>query len=444
LAGFVVAGSGCAGIVGADFDGLRPRSTEAGASFEIDTDSGGERDDDASFDPDASTLADVPHADAPPTGTDRTPAADADASEEEGGASRGSIIVSPTRGLITSERGRADGFFIVLGTKPASNVVIALSIEPDTGTLPQVRLGGDLVTFTPTNWNARQDIWVLGLDDPTKDGDQILKIITHPAQSDDPAYAGLDPADVEVMNVDDETAGISLWGRFRVTSESGTVFVFQLALNSPPTADVVVDLVSANPQEATVSPPSVTFGAADWSRAQTITVTGVDDAIADGPQENVIVTMPAKSSDPNYNGVDPENVSMINLDNDVPGVTFLSGDSMLWSQGGEPVNHTCECADDIAFDVVLNLAPTADVTIGFSSDNTREGVVMPSTLTFTPLDWNKRQQVWVRAVDDLLPDGNQLYTIVTSKAVSADKRYDGLDVPDLPLSNWDDENPAGL
>jgi len=51
------------------------------------------------------------------------------------------------------------------------------------------------------------------------------------------------------------------------------------------------------------------------------TITGVDDAVADGNVAYTIVTAPATSSDANYSGENPADVSVTNTDNDVAGIT---------------------------------------------------------------------------------------------------------------------------
>ena len=91
------------------------------------------------------------------------------------------------------------------------------------------------------------------------------------------------------------------------------------------------------------------------------------------------------------------------------------------------------------FTVVLNVAPTADVVIQLSSDDTTEGTASPGSLTFTPGNWNTSQTVTVTGVDDLTVDGNQVYTIKTDPAVSADANYDGLNPDDVTVTNVDDD-----
>src|SRR5262249_9353309 len=47
---------------------------------------------------------------------------------------------------------------------------------------------------------------------------------------------------------------------------------------------------------------------------QTVTVTGVGDAVIDGDVAYTVVTSPAVSGDPAYNGLDPPDVAVVNRD----------------------------------------------------------------------------------------------------------------------------------
>ena len=94
-----------------------------------------------------------------------------------------------------------------------------------------------------------------------------------------------------------------------------------MVLNTQPTASVTIGLSSSDTTEGTVSPTTLTFTTANWNSAQTVTVTGVNDAVADGNQSYTIVTAPASSSDPGYNGLDPADVSVTNTDDDAAGIT---------------------------------------------------------------------------------------------------------------------------
>ena len=124
--------------------------------------------------------------------------------------------------------------------------------------------------------------------------------MTAAATSTDTDYGGLNAADAPVTNVDDETAGITVTPASRPTTEAGATATFTVVLTSEPTADVTIGLTSSDLTEGTVSPSSLTFtasGAGIWSTPQTVTVAGVDDALADGSVAYTIVTAAATSTD---------------------------------------------------------------------------------------------------------------------------------------------------
>ena len=62
-----------------------------------------------------------------------------------------------------------------------------------------------------------------------------------------------------------------------------------------------IALTSSDTTEGTVSPANLTFTAANWSTAQTVTATGVQDNTVDGNQAYTIVTAPAVRNDRAYN-----------------------------------------------------------------------------------------------------------------------------------------------
>lgn len=102
--------------------------------------------------------------------------------------------------------------------------------------------------------------------------------------------------------------------------------------------------------------------------------------------------------------------------------------------------QTTEASGSASFQVVLTTQPTAQVIVAVSSTDATEGVVTPTTLTFTPETWNVSQTVTVTGVDDALVDGDIAYT-VTLSAQSVDAAYDGA-TASVAVTNLDNE-PAG-
>jgi hypothetical protein len=107
-----------------------------------------------------------------------------------------------------------------------------------------------------------------------------------------------------------------------VTTESGGTATFTVALNAPPTSDVVIPLSTSDTTEGTVSPASLTFTAANWNVPQTVTVTGVDDPTYDGNVAYTVVIQAATSADARCQGINAADVTVTNNDNDPPPTKF--------------------------------------------------------------------------------------------------------------------------
>ncbi len=337
------------------------------------------------------------------------------------------IVVKETSGLKTTEAGGTATFTIALALKPSADVTIVLtSSKPTEGNVDLTK-----VVFTSDNWDAPQTVTVTGVDDTATDGPQDYTIVTAPAVSADPRYNNLDGADVTVTNADDESAGVTVTPTTGLkTTEAGDEATFTVRLNTKPTADVTIALTTSNDKEGTVSPASVTFTAANWNAPQTVTVKGVDDTVADGTQTYKIVTAPAKSTDTGYNGLDPEDVTLTNIDDESPGVRVTPTAGLTTTESGGTATFT----------VRLNSKPSADVTIPLSSSKTTEGTVSPASVVFTAENWNAPQTVTITGVDDSAADGNQAFTIVTGAATSTDPGYAGVNADDVSVTNVDDES----
>jgi uncharacterized repeat protein (TIGR01451 family) len=100
---------------------------------------------------------------------------------------------------------------------------------------------------------------------------------------------------------------------------------------------------------------------------------------------------------------------------------------------------TSEAGGTATFTVVLNTQPTANVTIGLSSNDASEGAVSPASLVFTNSNWNSSRLVTVTGMNDDADDGDVVFSIVTAAASSSDGKYNGLNAADVSVTNLDDE-----
>lgn len=140
-----------------------------------------------------------------------------------------------------------------------------------------------------------------------------------------------------------------------VTTEAGGTASFAVVLNSQPTASVSIALSSSDTTEGTVAPTSLTFTMANWATARTVTVTGVDDAIVDGNVPYSIVTAAAVSSDSNYDGLDPANVSLTNIDNDSAGLEINLTSGLITSGAGGPASLPAGLNTQLSTEVFASL-----------------------------------------------------------------------------------------
>ncbi len=101
--------------------------------------------------------------------------------------------------------------------------------------------------------------------------------------------------------------------------------------------------------------------------------------------------------------------------------------------------NTTEASEAYTFTVYLSSEPADDVSLSLGSSDTTEGMVSPSTLTFTSSNWSTPQTVTLTGVDDTEYDGSIAYSIIFQPAVSNDPDYDGFDPVDIFLYNYDDD-----
>jgi uncharacterized repeat protein (TIGR01451 family) len=212
-----------------------------------------------------------------------------------------------------------------------------------------------------------------------------------------------------------------------VTTEAGGTASFSVVLASEPSAEVSIALSSSDSSEGTVAPEALSFSAANWDVPQWVTVTGVDDFVVDGDIAYSILTAPAVSDDPDYSGLDAVDVDLINLDDDVRGITVSPANgSLAVTEGG---------ASD-SYSVVLTSEPTAPVSITLSGEQVTNA---PSLLLFTPANWNLAQTVTLSAIDDTLHEANPHPGSVSFAVGSDDDGYDGFALPTLDVSVTDND-----
>ena len=200
-----------------------------------------------------------------------------------------------------------------------------------------------------------------------------------------------------------------------LTTQSGGTASFTVVLDIPPTANVYINVDSSDTAEGTVDKSTLTFTTSNWNLPQTVTITGQNDSVPYGSVPYTVRLAPASSADLRYDGINPEDVSVLNINNLMPGISNSATDLTTTDRGGTAT-----------FTVRLTTQPSANALIPLVSSNTNAGTVSPASLTFTPANYATPQTVTITGALDLAADGDLAYTINIGPAVSADPGYSGL------------------
>ena len=243
------------------------------------------------------------------------------------------------------------------------------------------------------------------------------------------------------------------------TNENGASTTFTIQYTQPaPVGGSVLTVTSSNVNEGVVSANGLVTtpvaGGFTYTVPQgqqptiTVTITGVDDALVDGPilfQVNISAT--------GFAGPGTPPVTCTNNDNDVQGITFSRTSGLRTTENG---------GQDF-FDVTLNRQPFNNVSFTLTSSNTAEGTVVPGSLTFTNATgaaynaatgvggWNVAHTVTVTGVDDTVLDFTVPYTIVSGTLTFADPKDQNAftaagvtSAPNVACINLDNEVPPAL
>jgi hypothetical protein len=316
------------------------------------------------------------------------------------------VTVIAAGGPTAIEAGAAATFTLVLDNRPAENVVITLTVDNQLSADPMA------MTFTPENWSTPQTVTVTAVDDLAAEGTHSSTIMLT-ATSADPEFDAIPIAPITITITDNETAAVIVTptaGSVSV-SETGTADTYTVALTSKPTAAVTITLVTDAQADAT--PKTLTFTPDNWNTPQTVAVTAVDDAVAEGSHPGTIGHT-ATSADAAYGGIAIAPLTVNIADNDAAGLAIgQSGSSTSVVEGGFGDTFT----------VALTSRPTAAVTVTLATG--MQLAVSPLTLTFTSDNWNAPQTVNVTAVNDPVAEGSHSAT-VTYTVSGDDPMYAGL------------------
>ena len=209
-----------------------------------------------------------------------------------------------------------------------------------------------------------------------------------------PAWEAYDyPFFVEIKG-DTTPPGVTL-SSDGLTVNEGSNGTYTVVLDSQPTEEVTVTVVSSDTGAATVNKSSLTFTTTNWETAQSVQVTAVGDS--DSGDESVTIT-----HDPS--GGDYEDVASVTLP-----VTITDTGTQGVTLGAAPT--VTEGEDAGTYTVQLAGQPSGTVTVDIVSLDTDSATVSPASMMFTVGNWDTTQDVTVTPVDD--DDANAEMVMIT-------------------------------
>ena len=253
----------------------------------------------------------------------------------------------------------------------------------------------------------------------------------------------------KTLIIRDDELGLSESAVSGQATEAGGQATFTVRLNTQPMAAVAVAVTSQDTGEGTVSPPTMTFSAGTWNTAQTVTVTGVDDNVDDGPVTWQVRLATSSSGDSAYNALNDVDVDVTTTDDDdAPGVTLaLNPASITESGAGSTATVTATLAypSGAATTVTVTATPVAPAT---AADIT---LSPPATLIVAAGATVSTGTVTVTANDNAV-DADDKTVTVAGTAANARATADGMTISvtaaTLTLTDDDERgfvfNPADL
>ena len=174
---------------------------------------------------------------------------------------------------------------------------------------------------------------------------------------------------------------------------------YTVNLSTVPTGTVTVALAveSDHPKPPTVNKELLTFALDNWSVAQAITVTGIDDDV-DNPGGFRLATIKHTATGGGFSTNKTVHVAVEN-DGDAAGITLSEiGTAVTVTEGGTDGSDN----PSDSYTVELDSEPTGTVTVSLKvgGRNPDAATVEPAALTFTPDDWDDAQPVTVTGVPD--------------------------------------------
>jgi len=238
-----------------------------------------------------------------------------------GGAASVALTITPST-LEVGEGTSTTTFTVALSAAPPSDVTITM----ESSNTAIVTIAPTTLKFTRSNWGTAQKVTVTAKEDTNRTPDNVTIGFTATGVTLSPS-----PTPLAIRVLDNDVPGLTIDPRTLTVREEETS-TYTVRLNTAPSGTATVRPESNN-TDVTFSPAALTFTAATWSTAQTVTVS----AAADSDRDDETVTLShSVTGYGEFSGTPPRIALEVTDDNirlHPNGVTVICGDANVGDTG---------------------------------------------------------------------------------------------------------------
>ena len=311
------------------------------------------------------------------------------------------IVVSGQKSL-TIDEGSSQDVSVALSRQPAADVTVSVAVAD--ALKNAVTLTASSLTFTTSNWSTNQTVTITAVDDSVDQPTDLTGNVTFSR-----TYQGRAASQAVQVTVDDnDNPYVVISGQKSLTIAEGTNQTVGVSLSQQPpwdTTDVFITVEDSlsynNTKMVTVNPGVLYFTKSNWSQAQTVTITAVNDSVDQPADLSGSVAFSGGAGRYEFRTV------QVTIEDDEDPAIVISGQKSLTIDEGS--------SQDVS--VSLNRQPPANVTVSVAAaESLKDAVTLnASSLTFTTSNWSTKQTVTISAVDDSVyqatdPTGNVTFS----------------------------------
>ena len=123
--------------------------------------------------------------------------------------------------IAVAETATTATFSLTLGSAPTGNV----SVPVTSANTAKASVAPGVLVFAPASWNVPQFVTITGIDDLVLNGNQTIEVLIGPLTSSDLEFDGVDPADLAVVVIDNESPNVVIAESAGATGSSQNVIL---------------------------------------------------------------------------------------------------------------------------------------------------------------------------------------------------------------------------